>query len=655
MRRIKPKMGPEYLVMGAFFSLQLLYVFLKKPCACVSDEFTYKQVALDLFSGKPVSTFHYPFLYPLFLAPSFVFGNGFYYAMLFENVVMKSVFLLVFYRQLKAVANEKDRICALVMLAASPIYFMYSDWIMSENLFTPILIFTILFYIRHRFDEENAGGQNKWRKCLCTMVAGGLCVALYEIKYLALVCFPVLFLFWFETPVRKFLKTRKLTPCILIHMVLYIGIILLVICSVPFIYCMKSGNHFNFDILKASMGFTIGSGPANTGYKIMPELKWVVCYAAYAFLGTALVCYAAYRVKVRGGLPEREKWAVIFLQLLSMSLIYVAARHSSLISYNENGHMLKLLGRYVSYITVIQIIVFFIYLNSSGGSLKYKVDKVKSKCAGVVVCLLVVFSYGILYRRLLWNSAADWLESLRGLENQGYCRLGWLMVMLTVILIMNLLRQIGTKKVMAFFCVFCIINTLCSYTAHEFYQEEKDYVVSTQELISRYASEPLAIYNTSMDKYIGSLQAYSFLYIGEKNSDMWFLQAGISEGNMAVAERTGFVTVKRSEINEECYANKDVELIGADDSDVAYLLFDETQFQEKEPDSSLYTIDRKQDTVIMLKGSLELCNFMIVMDGNQILSYENVDGFYKIAVPNMESKELVLYNFSDLTAMKIQG
>ena len=45
----------------------MIYVYAKVPCVRVSDEYTYKQIALDIFNGNAVSSFHYPFVYPFMI------------------------------------------------------------------------------------------------------------------------------------------------------------------------------------------------------------------------------------------------------------------------------------------------------------------------------------------------------------------------------------------------------------------------------------------------------------------------------------------------------------------------------------------------------------------------------------------------------------
>ena len=85
----------EKYIIITYFILQLIYVYAKGPCVSVSDEYTYKQIALDIFNGNAVSSFHYPFVYPFLLSFSFNFGDSFYYVMLLENILIKSMLLIV--------------------------------------------------------------------------------------------------------------------------------------------------------------------------------------------------------------------------------------------------------------------------------------------------------------------------------------------------------------------------------------------------------------------------------------------------------------------------------------------------------------------------------------------------------------------------------
>ena len=106
---------------------------------------------MDIFQGEAVSSFHYPFVYPFILSLSFYFGDAFYNVMLFENILLKTILLAVIFKMLASVVeNREDRGLVLTLIAFSPSYFLYSDWIMAENLFSPLLLITILYYISRR-------------------------------------------------------------------------------------------------------------------------------------------------------------------------------------------------------------------------------------------------------------------------------------------------------------------------------------------------------------------------------------------------------------------------------------------------------------------------------------------------------------------------
>lgn len=65
-------------------------MYANGTCVSVSDEYTYKQIAMDIFQGEAVSSFHYPFVYPFILSLSFYFGDVFYNVMLFENILIEN-------------------------------------------------------------------------------------------------------------------------------------------------------------------------------------------------------------------------------------------------------------------------------------------------------------------------------------------------------------------------------------------------------------------------------------------------------------------------------------------------------------------------------------------------------------------------------------
>ena len=126
----------------------------------------------------------------------------------------------------------------------------------------------------------------------------------------------------------------------------------MVLGGVVLTYCVKSGCKIDLEIVKLSLGFSSGSGPENTGYKMLPQMKWIICYTAYPFLQAGIIVGENLKIRWKD-IPKSIRENIIFLRSISLLLIFVAARHSSLVDYNADG-MLKLLGRYVTYIVLIE-------------------------------------------------------------------------------------------------------------------------------------------------------------------------------------------------------------------------------------------------------------------------------------------------------------
>lgn len=161
----------------------------------MGDEVIYKQIAFEIHKFIPVSTFHYPFLYPLMIVPAVMLGENSYHGFIILNIVYKVIFLCIINIQLKKVIDKRYVSYILAMLAFSPIVFIWSKYIMSENLMAMLLIVTVLYYLiyqKNTFDESGLERSGVWQ----TMIAAGLTVCLFWTKYLALVLIPVFFLYW---------------------------------------------------------------------------------------------------------------------------------------------------------------------------------------------------------------------------------------------------------------------------------------------------------------------------------------------------------------------------------------------------------------------------------------------------------------------------
>lgn len=338
-------------------------------------------------------------------------------------------------------------------------------------------------------------------------------------------------------------------------------------------------------------------------------------------------------------------------------MLPLGTRHS--FHTTKGGALLKLLGRYVSYGTMIYVVILAVYMNRDieyynqvtvEGKHKQGCE-VKDILIALVFSFTTLFGYLILYKKIVWKPADDWLDSLRGLDNLGFREYGLIMVGLVVLLIMLYCFKERRWLMVVGMIMLCLINTLCAYNASDFYYDSKQYVKSTNALIEEYSGQSITIYNTRMDKYIGALQSYSFLFRNQFTDGFWYLQAGISEVPMQMSEsRLSMFTYLKDEIT---WDEKEVVVVSDNNSNVGFLLFDKMAFEDtigKEEYRTVKEIDRIE---VRVKTDSDL----MLMVGDMIIPYKIKDGEYVFAIQdNMyqnNKSEVVLYNFTHLSKEKM--
>lgn len=656
-----------FVIIVSFVILQCLYVFWKNPCASVSDEFTYKQLAYDIYKLKPVSTFHYPFLYPLVLSMSFFGGDSFYVCMLATNIIVKTLILTGIYRLMYLMSGDaKKSSYFLGLIAVTPVYFLYSDWIMSENLYAPLLVVTILYYIKYRgilIDEQTTIGN----KTVFSAVAGLLAVLLYETKYLSLVLFPILFVYWFWDILRQCFKIRKCSleskgnrknelSTLVISLVVYVGMIVFIIAGVAVAYCIMSGIGFSLQLLKDSMGFSIGSGPENTGYRILPKFKWVICYFLYAFLCMVLPLCFCIKEGLRKKMDVSARVNIIFMNFIIFGFMYVAARHSSFVDYNAQGAMLKLLGRYVAYAALVQILILWIISNIVTRREVSEKIKIGEKIAlPIAMSIMIILSYLILYVKVIWNPAEDWLCSLRGLENNGFLKLGIVFVSIFVIVLIIIGLFYNKRAFFGLYTIVSVINIVCAVNASDFYLDTKQYMKTTAGLIREYGSEQVSVYSTTMENYLGSMQCFSFLYHDQLEGEIWFLQTGFCDSECQYDDsRKGMFVLNKKDVNFEKYCAR-TKIVRAENSDIFYFVFNKEAFDMTGSDVLNCTAVDKDYLYMEYDPQKDDADLVFFLD-NIMVPYERVGQTYIFKISNntfnLGSKG-VIYNLTDLSAEQI--
>lgn len=147
------------------------------------DEMLYGLASRAMAGEIPYPSGHYPFVYPLFLAPSVLAGAG--YDGLFLSNVLASSTLPVACWLLARTVGARLGFPAAACAALLPFNFTFPTQVMAENLFVPAFAFAAWYAVRGR-----CGGR------VASFAYGALLSALFLTKYLALPAAPVLVAIW---------------------------------------------------------------------------------------------------------------------------------------------------------------------------------------------------------------------------------------------------------------------------------------------------------------------------------------------------------------------------------------------------------------------------------------------------------------------------
>jgi hypothetical protein len=147
------------------------------------DELLYKQGAEALAGQGVYPSGHYPFLYPLLLAPGEMLHAG-YFAIFVANAIATSTIIPACWLLGRAVGMRPGWPAALAA-ALLPLHWVFPTQVLSENLFVPLFTWAVWYAIRARVPGR-----------ISSVVYGAALASLFLVKYLALPAIPLIWATW---------------------------------------------------------------------------------------------------------------------------------------------------------------------------------------------------------------------------------------------------------------------------------------------------------------------------------------------------------------------------------------------------------------------------------------------------------------------------
>lgn len=642
----KREIKRNIIFLAIWTSLSLILIFCKKPVGFISDEILYKRIAYSIFHFQPAISTHYPILYPMLIQIGFFFKTDFYVAMLLINIAFKGCCLFFIYQLLKKVTDEERASFILIIIAFSPIYFCYSRVLFAENLACPLLIINLLYHeaYRKRLIDENISWGCRFYYCA---IAALLSLGLYWTKYLMLVTLPIFCLFWCSIYfAQENIKLKIKIERFLLTAAIYTSIVLSCIFAYAIVYALRTTGSISVEALLSTMGFLTGSGPANNGYAIFVDWKWLYSYALYALLGASpiiagMIIYTSHE-------QLKKNWKeVIWYFILILALIYISARHSTYVDYNEGWKMVNLCGRYVAYTTPLLAICWI------------RICDYKDKCStnftrklvGIIIgCSIVWISYEILYVKSPGVvQSTSWLTGLRAADNAAFTNLGvWCCWIYCIgIIIIAFANQWG---VVLCLMVMMLINSFFAVvTCEKWHKYDYDNAVMCQEFYKKHMEENIGVIcteNTEQMILSGQKLFYDvndiyegigILSISQLEEPLWF------EGD----EYYYLFPVSSSKVDREKYQQNFDLFEGSLNQPYVFLTWNSRRFEEVTMEVQVVSQNGK------IQISCEDNDNLVFVKGNYILPMTRENG--QVIVELMEEQvdtPIYIYDIGKLTVSK---
>lgn len=369
--------------------IKIILSYFINTLSAFSDEYIYAKMARNffyhgLFTIHQMPTNQYPPLYPITISIAYFLGNMklVYFGIKVINALTSSAIIFPVYYLTKEITKKNIAKIASVTIAVIPATFSFTPFIMSENLFYPLVLFTVYFMYKN-FTEDDL----KWKILL------GIFLGMATLtRSLGLILVAVLIIcciiFWI---MNKKVKYNQLI----------IPFIILVILWVP--WMVRNGYHFGFTLpgmLKAE-----GYSYLSKTFTVIPlhqlAIRGIIrslSALGYLILGSGIILglltflnLKKTKLKEISNKFKHKNFLIISIVTI-FGFILLTAKHGSgqninyvpnFINYIIGG---RIIGRYIDSILPLFIILGLISLY------KFKIEKLDIKKITIIGSIILAIT-----------------------------------------------------------------------------------------------------------------------------------------------------------------------------------------------------------------------------------------------------------------------
>ena len=424
--------------------------FLISTPTMFDDEYFYTSMARsfhDELSFKNYNSFSdtYPPLYPMILSTAFIFKDMKVVYTIFKiiNALLSSLIIFPIWLLAKEFLNERKAFLVSILCGLWPVGLIFSFFVLSENLFYSLFLFTI-YFVYKSFTENKI----KW-----DFLAGIFLGLSFLTKVLGIALVLGVGL---SSLIHLFIK-RDLSQ--VKRKTILFGISLLVV--IP--WFIRNGSLFGWNL-----GGIMGVGSIIEFREISMYLNfgtlfyWLLVYVAYLLLASGIILLILSLLNLKSENKNLKFLLIIFLTCL-VSFIIISAVHSARSPPKENDWLGgRPLGRYVE--SCIPLIILLSFLG-----LKFKEYFYKKRLKYSIICALFLIGGYKLFGFGLFPVNATSLSYI-GLINLGinYLIPNFSTLAVTVMFIISplgllFIKYINFKKLFYIVGVFFIMVNLIAF------------------------------------------------------------------------------------------------------------------------------------------------------------------------------------------------
>ncbi len=483
---MKRELKQVLLLFLVFVLIKIIISYFIPASRASSDDYRYLKMAESFFynlnfnvHGLP--NIQYSPLYPITISVANLFQD-YYLAIKIINSILSSLIIFPSYLLAKEFLSEKKSLFITIFIVLLPSNFNLSSYIMSENLFYSLFLFSIYFIYKSFKD-------NKIKDYLLAgifIVASSL-TKIHGLILIGLVGFLILF--------KLTRRLNKVYKAILFLLIMIIGLMLskFLLCDLinNAIYCKEISNLF-------------------LGNIVYPFFIWSISYLGFIILasGFIFVPLALLSLKIKNN--KLNLFREISLITSILTLIVAANHHlrNKNYIYNLNDFIFvagRPVGRYVDFLLPLIIILGFVMLNY------YLINKNKTNKIlgnGIILSSFVMLISAHLITRSLtpFNNisltifgAIKYITNLIFYSNPylnnftlaSFIIIGIIFI-LTPLISYFILKKLNYRKIVSLLLIFMILNSSISLGAVYYAAKTSWYYDSEQR--------QLALYLNSLDE-----------------------------------------------------------------------------------------------------------------------------------------------------------